>query len=792
MVIGSNAAENHPMSFKYIKEAQAKGAKLITVDPRFTKTAAQSDVYAPLRSGTDIALIGSVINYAIAKGLLQRDYLLTHTNASYLVKPEYKFSSGMFGQVKDGKYDSSTWAWQKDEEGKILTDPTLQNPSSVFQLLKAHYSRYDFKTVSGITGTPVEKLEAVASTFCATHKPEKSATILYAMGTTQHTYGTQNVRSYAVLQLLLGNIGVAGGGINALRGESNVQGSTDHGLLFHILPGYLKSPEAKDESLETYLKTVVPPNTDPQSQNWWANAPKYVTSLLKAWWGDKATKENDFAFSYLPKRGGNYSHIALFEAMAKGKIKGLIAFGQNPAVGGPNSNAERAALKNLEWMVAVDLFETDTSVFWKAPGFNPSEIKTEVFLLPAAASVEKEGSVSNSGRWAQWRYHAADAPGVAKSDLWILTRFVKELKRLYKAGGAFPDPILDLTWSYGDGEEPSPHLVAKEINGYFLADTEIKGKAFKKGDLVPGFANLAADGTTSSGNWLYSGSYVNEGNLMARRTRTKPEKDPLGLHPEWAWCWPVNRRILYNRASCDAKGKPYAPKKKVVEWDPKAQKWHGDVPDGPWPPPLNEDGTQNPAGRHAFIMVGDGRAALFAPRLADGPFPEHYEPHESPVVNHMSPQQHNPVITVWRPEEVGKAEQFPIVASTYRVTEHWQAGAMTRNIPLLVELVPEPFVEMSRELARTKGIKTGDKVTVTSKRGSIELKAVVTPRLKPFKLKDKEVHQVGIIWHFGYNGLATGPSANVLTAHIGDANTNIPEYKAFLCDLNLSGKGGRS
>jgi formate dehydrogenase major subunit len=441
-------------------------------------------------------------------------------------------------------------------------------------------------------------------------------------------------------------------------------------------------------------------------------------------------------------------------------------------------------------MVAVDLFETDTSAFWQAPGFNPSEIQTEVFLLPAASSVEKEGSVSNSGRWVQWRYHAVDAPGAAKSDLWILTRLQAELKRLYANGGAFPDPIVNLTWNYGDGEEPDPHLVAKEINGYFLADVTIKDKSFKKGDLVPGFANLQADGTTSCGNWIYCGSYTNDGNLTARRERSKPEDDPLGLHSKWAWCWPVNRRILYNRASCDAMGRPYAPHKKVIEWDAASKKWLGDIPDGPWPPPLNADGSANPEGRHSFIMIADGRASLFAPKLADGPFPEHYEPVESPVANEMSKQQINPVIKLWRPDEFGTVEEFPIVATTYRVTEHWQAGAMTRNVPWLAELVPEPFVEVSRELAELKGIETGDTVTIRSKRGTIDMKALVTPRLKPFKLKEKEVHQVGLIWHFGYRGLATGASANVLTAHVGDANTTIPEYKAFLCDITLASKGG--
>jgi formate dehydrogenase major subunit len=598
------------------------------------------------------------------------------------------------------------------------------------------------------------------------------------MGTTQHTHGTQNIRAYSILQLLLGNIGVAGGGVNAMRGESNVQGSTDMGLLFHLLTGYLKSPAAADLNLETYNKNYTPTTRDPSSANWWSNTPKYVVSLLKAWWGERATASNGYCYDFLPKRSGNYSHIALFEAMYAGKIKGLFCFGQNPAVGGPNSNMERAALHKLDWLVAVDLFETETASFWKRPGIAPESVDTEVFLLPAAASMEKEGSVSNSGRLMQWRYRAISPPGNAKSDAWIIDSLIKRLKKAYAAGGAFPDPILQLQWDYGEGDEPDPHIIAREINGQFVKDTSFpdKNKTFKKGDQVPGFAFLTDDGSTTSGCWIYCGSYTNDGNMSTRRSR-EDAANKLGLYPNWAWAWPANRRILYNRASVNRQGEPFDPKRWVIRWNKEKKAWEGDVPDGAWAP--NE--------KLPFIMRPEGVAGLFSSGVEDGPFPEHYEPVESPVRNLMNSVPFNPAIKVWNTAEVdnlGSADKFPIVATTYRVSEHWQAGAMTRNMPFLTELVPDLFIELGSDLARRKGISNGDRVRVASARGSIEAYALVTQRFEPFWVDDKLIDQVGIIWHFGYCGLAQGDSANVLTPHVGDANTMIPEYKAFLVDIS--------
>jgi formate dehydrogenase-N alpha subunit len=767
MIIGSNAAENHPISFRWVTKAMENGAKLISVDPRFTRTSSRADIYAPIRSGSDIAFVNGLMNYIIHNNLYNKDYLVDHTNASFLVNPKFGFSNGLFTGYDTAKrmYAKDTWQYQLDGNGNPKKDPTLQDPNCVFQLLKKHLSRYTLEKVSSITGCPTELIVEVAKTYGATGAKDKSATIMYAMGTTQHTVGTQNVRTYAMLQLLLGNVGVAGGGINALRGESNVQGSTDMALLFHIIPGYLKTPRVENQTLAEYLEKWTPKSNDPKSANWWQHTPKYVVSLLKAFWGDKAQKDNEFCYQYLPKLSANCDHIAMFEAMYDGVIKGLICMGQNPAVAGPNVLKERKALERLDWLVAVDLWETETAGFWAEPGVDAKKIKTEVFMLPAAASMEKEGSITNSGRWMQWRYAAVHPPGDAKSDLWILDRIAKELKRLYASeGGAFPDPIVNLNWNYGAGEEPDVHLVAKDINGYDLTT----------GKLLPSFAKLNDDGTTSSGNWLYCASYTEDGNMAARRDPTDaPNK--IGLYPKWSWCWPVNRRIIYNRASCDLQGNPYAPHKWVVKWTGPETKWAGDVPDGGWPP----------GEKYSFIMKPEGHARLFGFGLADGPFPEHYEPLEAPVNNPMSAQQTNPVIKIWAGEmdDIGTVEKFPIIATTYRVTEHWQAGQMTRNNPWLVELMPDMFVEMSKSLAQAKGVKNGDRVRVSTARGHIVAYAVVTSRFKPFRLNGKAYEQIGLPWHFGFKGLAKGDSANSLTPHVGDANTNIPEYKAFLCDV---------
>jgi formate dehydrogenase major subunit len=507
--------------------------------------------------------------------------------------------------------------------------------------------------------------------------------------------------------------------------------------------------------------------------------------MLKAWWGEHATAENDFAFDYLPKmgegfEGSGYSYIPLFQAMYAGKIKGAFCFGQNPAVGGPNANMAREALDQLEWLVVADLFEHETATHWKRPGVDPTNIQTEVFLLPAAASIEKEGSIVNSGRWMQWRYTALRPRGEAKADLDIIDGIVRALKKAYAEGGIFPEPIRELAWDYGETGHLDPHQIAKEINGSFLVDVKgADGSVSKAGTQVPGFAALRDDGSTASGNWLYCGSYTETGNAAARRDSTDAI-NKIGLHPNWAWVWPMNRRILYNRCSVDLEGNPYNPRQWVIRWNAESKSWEGDVPDGGMPP-----------GAPPYIMLPGGVAQLFAPGLVDGPLPEHYEPVESPISNPMSSQEYNPAVKVWDTTEfdrIGTAKEFPIVATTYRVSEHWQTGVMSRNMPWLVGLMPDAFCEIGTHLARSKGIENGDRVKIWSARGEVEVYALVTARFQPFFVGGRTVHQIGIPWHWGWAGLAPGDSANVLTANIGDPNTMIPEYKVFLCDIRLHAK----
>jgi len=666
-IIGSNAAENHPISFKWITKAiEENGATLINVDPRFTRSSSKAHIHAKLRSGTDIAFIGGMIKWVlddmeVNPHLYNMTYVTEYTNMAFLIDPAFKtaaeldgkFSGFLPGDNPDyGKYDKATWKWQTDADGIPLKDKTLQDPDCVWQLLKKQYARYDPDTVCNTTGTDKALFLRICETYARLSGPVgKSGTIMYAMGTTQHTHGTQNIRSYAILQLLLGNIGLAGGGINALRGESNVQGSTDHCLLFHILPGYLKPPVATEATLQNHLdgRAAAFATSDPKSASWWLNYPKYYVSLLKSWYGDNATAGNDFGYDWLPKLnpGTNYSHIALFEAMGRGDVKGLFCWGQNPAVGGPNAFAERKALQNLEWLVTVDLWETETCAFWQEPGIDPASVQTEVFVLPAACSYEKDGTVSNSGRWSQWRWKAVDAPGDATPDLEIINELMLKVIGKYEAeGGALPQAITKLRWKGWYNANPMPRgaedltdLVSREINGWAEADF---GDTYKAGHLMASFGHLQADGSTSSSNWLYTQSYnENDGNRQKWRDNTDYHPAGIGLHSKWSWCWPVNRRIIYNRASVDLDGNPWDPEHFVIRWTGPDTKWEGDVPDGGWPP-MNMEGT-----RYPFIMKPQGFARIFGPGRAEGPFPEHYEPLESPIHNPLSSTQVNPAIVVW-------------------------------------------------------------------------------------------------------------------------------------------------
>jgi formate dehydrogenase major subunit len=785
LIMGGNPAENHPIAMRWLERAKQGGAVLIHVDPRYNRSSQVCDVWAQMRSGTDIAFVGGMIHHALSTGRIHEEYVRSYTNASWLVREDFAFDpeSGLFSGYDPEKsvYDRSSWQFDVDEEGHARTDPTLQDPRCVFQQLKRHFARYDPVTVCRITGTDERVYRRVCDLFTSTHAPDRAGTWLYAMGTAQHTHGAQNIRTYAILQLLLGNVGVAGGGINAMRGESNVQGSTDMGLLFHVLPGYLDVPREADQTLEQYLARITPKALSPDATNWLQNSPKYAVSMLKAFWGKNATEENGFAFDHMPRvgagwKGAGYSTIPLFQAMYAGQIKGAFCFGQNCAVGGPNAQLVRAALDKLEWLVIADLFPNETVEYWKRPGVDPAKIGTEVFVLPAAASMEKEGSIVNSGRWMQWRYRVAEPPGDARADLDIVVDLVRALKKAYASGGAHPAPILDGAWDYGEGHV-DVHRIAKEINGRYEADvTTDDGKTFRAGTQVDGFPALRDDGSTSSGCWLYCGSYTENGNMAARRDASDAA-NAIGLMPKWAWVWPMNRRILYNRASVDANGQPFRPDRWVIRWNAEEKKWEGDIPDGGSPP-----------GGPPFIMLKGGVGQLFAPEMTDGPFPEHYEPAESPVQNPLSRQQIDPVVKVWSDtpfDKLGTAEEFPIVATTYRVSEHWQTGSMSRYMPWLVALTPDAFCEIGADLARTKGIETGDRIRVRSARGAIVVYALVTERFQAMRVAGKRVDQVGIPWHWGYSGLSPGDSANVLTANVGDANTMIPEYKAFLVDVEL-------
>jgi len=791
LIMGSNAAENHPISFKYVTQAQKNGAVMINVDPRFTRTSAKADVYAPIRSGTDIAFLGGMIKHILDNNLMQAEYLTSYTNAGYLVDPAFGFENGMFsGFDKDKRaYDKKSWAFQLDDKGVPKVDPSLKDPQCVFQLLKKHYARYDIEKVASTTGMSKDLIQKIYDTYGKTGAPDKAGTIMYAMGWTQHTVGVQNIRAMCIIQLLLGNMGMAGGGVNALRGESNVQGSTDQALLWHIWPGYLKTPNAANDSLKAYNEANTPKSSDPMSANWWQNYPKYSVSLLKSVFGENAVADNEFGFHWLPKvdPGKSYSWLDLFDSMYKGGIKGFFAWGMNPACSGSNVGKVRRSLANLDWLVNVNLFDNETGSFWRGPGMKPETVKTEVFMLPAAAFVEKEGSVSNSGRWMQWRYRGPMPLANSRPDGDIILELGEKLKALYqKKGSVFPEPILNLKWDYATDGAYDPHKVAKEINGYFLKDVTIKDKTYKAGTPVPGFPLLQDDGSTSSGNWIYCNSYADKGNMAARRGQ-KDAANQIGLYPEFAWCWPLNRRIIYNRASVDPKGQPWNAAKWVIKWNGTA--WEGDVPDGGFPPLKNADGTPNPQSKHPFIMTRMGHGQIFGPGLADGPFPEHYEPLECPIdKNPMSAQLVNPIAPIYKTEADAYATcdpRYPYVGTTYRVSEHWQTGVMTRWQPYLLELQPQMFVEMSEELAKLRQIQNGERVKVTSARGEVECTAIVTKRFKPFTIAGTVIHEVGMPWHFGWRWPDSGAeeSANLLTPPTGDPNTRIPETKAFMVNV---------
>ncbi len=815
LIMGSNMAENHPIGMKWLGEGRrVRGTKIIHVDPRYTRTSVVADLYCPIRSGTDIAFLGGMINYILENKLFHEEYVKAYTNASYIIADGFDFKDGIFSGYDSAKrsYNNATWDYKYDADGTTpLKDPTLADPRCVFQLMKKHYERYDIDTVCNITGSPKNKYLEVLKLYTSTSAPNKVGNIMYAMGITQHTVGSQNVKSFANVQLLLGNMGRPGGGVNALRGENNVQGATDMALLFHIIPGYIGSPTnaASYKNLVGYCKSETPgaaklPATTMDefraavaagipNSGYKINLSKWMVSLLKAWWGDAATAETDFAYHYMPKRDAakNYSHIAMFEAMYKGEIDGLFVMGSNPVVGGPNANKEQAALTKLKWMVSVDLWLNETAEFWTyrawerphggshhTETFAPKDIQTEVFFLPACAVYEKEGTAAQTGRWVQYRWKGAEPVGKSRSDLWMLNELGKKIKEKYQ-GSTKPqdEPITKMTWDYGHaGEEPEPIEVGFEYSGYTVADKKI----------VTSFANLKDDGSTACGNWIYCGqmAYNPDGTLLykpQKRNNKDESKYGLGLFPNWGWAWPVNRRIIYNRCAIQPDGVtpwPGDEERVLIRWDAEQAKWVGDdVPDCA--------ATAPPDKAVPFLMRPEGTGCLFAAKASfkEGPFAEHYEPWESPVSNLMNPVAVNPASKIWEPDKKGTPADYPYIGTTYRVVEHWQTGALTRTMPWLAELMPNMFVEISEELGAIKEIKNGDKVIVSTTRGDIEAVACVTKRIKPFIVDGQQQHMVGAVWQYGFKGYATGDPANRLTPHVGDANTMIPEYKAWLCNI---------
>jgi len=790
VIMGGNAAEAHPCGFKWVTEAKAqRGAKLIVVDPRFTRSAAVADFYAPIRQGTDIAFLLGVMNHCIANDKIQWDYVKAFTNAGYVIKEGFGYQDGLFTGYNAEKrdYDRSTWDYEIGEDGFAVVDDTLQHPRCVWNLLKAHVSIYTPELVERICGTPKDKFLKVAEMISECSTPTKTMTSMYALGWTQHSKGSQNIRCMAMLQLLLGNIGVRGGGMNALRGHSNIQGLTDIGLMSNLIPGYLTIPNQREVDFATYMSTRGFKPLRPGQMSYWQNYKKFFVSFMKSMWGPAATAENDFAYDWLPKLDvPAYDVLRIFELMHEGKVNGYFCQGFNPLQSFPNKQKLTASLSKLKFLVVMDPLETETARFWEDHGIyndaTPADIQTEVIQLPTSCFAEDEGSLTNSGRWLQWHWPGAKPPGEAKLDTWIMAQLHLRLKELYrKEGGAFADPILNLVWDYKDPNDPTAEELARELNGSALETVYDPNDATKvvleKGKQVVSFAALRDDGSTACGCWIYSGCFNENGNNMARRDNTDP--DETGAYLKWAFSWPVNRRILYNRASADLAGKPWDPSRKLLEWN--GEKWTGyDVPDiAP---------TAKPDVVGPFIMNPEGVARLFTRgMMRDGPFPAHYEPFESPIANVVAPKiQGNPVARVFKDDlaqfaETGSAE-FPYAATSYRLTEHFHFWS--KHVWVNAVLQPEFFVEISEELAAEKGIEKGGWVRVWSKRGSVNAKAVVTKRIRPLVCDGKTVHVVGIPLHWGFTGVAkTGFGPNMLTPYVGDANIETPEYKAFLVNI---------
>jgi formate dehydrogenase major subunit len=869
LIMGSNMAEAHPVGFRWPMKAREKGGTLIHVDPRFSRTSACCNVHVGIRAGTDIAFLGGVIHYILEKEKWFREYVLAYTNASTIIAEGFEDTEDLGGifsgydhQGRDYTADRGDWAYEgsptarkhpdrpEGEQhpeaqgqgglgpsgaGQRATgassqgmhgpglmggasshkskrsgttsaephrDPTLQHPRCVMQLLRKHFARYTPETVARICGCRPEEVERVAELLCQNSGRERTSAIVYAVGWTQHSTGVQMIRAAGIIQLLLGNIGRPGGGIMAMRGHCSIQGSTDIPTLYDLLPGYLPQPMSEEhhEKLDSYVEYESLPT------GYWSNMKGMVVSLLKAWYGPAATQENDFHFDWLPRIDGDYSQLPFFKQMSEGNVKGYFVFGQNPAAGGPNAGLHRKGLRELDWLVVADWFETETATFWKndPKGPGPREVKTEVFFIPASSIPCKEGSYTNTQRLLQWHDKAVDPEGDCRSDLWFVYNLGKRLKEMYRGSDRPQDQAIQaLTWDYDYDEpprlpdgtvsrvrgEPDANKVLQEINGYHTDKTDEKTG---KPKLLAGFSELKEDGSTACGCWIYSGVFPSYDRNRARERKTG--ENPV--QPEWGFAWPHNRRILYNRASADPQGRPWSTRKQYIWWDEQRQSWTGpdepdfqpDKPPTYWPE-AGAQGMDAIAGTQPFIMKPDGVGWLFSPAAKDGPFPTHYEPVESPLPNLLYPKQNDsPAVRYFEGplnilDHTPGNREYPIVATTFRLTEHYLSGPMSRFNSWLNELQPAMFVELSPELAAERGITHGGWLTVRSARGTIEARAMVTRRLKPLHVDGRVVHQIGIPFHFGYAGETVGCQANDLTSLVADPNVSIHEAKVFTCEV---------
>jgi formate dehydrogenase major subunit len=796
IIEGSNFAEGHPVGFQWVMEAKARGATIIHVDPRFSRTSAMADLFVPIRAGTDIAFLGGLIHRVLETDAYFREYVVNYTNAATIVEDAFRDTeelAGLFSGLRPGHRDYETEGWgYRAPDGGPQRDETLRDPRCVFQILRRHYARYTPEMVERTCGIPRALFERVCGALVANSGRERTTAFAYAVGWTQHTVGVQYIRAASVLQLLLGNIGRPGGGIMALRGHAGIQGSSDVLTPFDVLPGYLPMPHAHAQGgLERYLAA------NAAAKGYWANLGAYTVSLLKSYFGDAATVDNDWCFDYLPRVTGGHGTDDTAPAQRDGACRGYFLLGENPAVGSANSRLRRLGMARLDWLVVRDVNLVESATWWRdgpeveSGELSTKDIGTEVFFFPAAAHTEKAGSFTNTNRMLQWHEEAVEPAGDARSDLWFMYH-LGNLIRSRLAGSTDPmdRPVLDLTWDYpvhGRHDEPDAVAVLAEINGRDAT-----------GGPLSGYDALRDDGSTACGCWIYCGVYKDGVNQSARRRSWRAQNWVGG---EWGWAWPANRRTLYNRASADPHGRPWSERKALVWWDPDDRHWHGhDVPDFPetrppdYRPRPGASGVAALSGVDPFIMQSDGKGWLYAPAgLVDGPLPTHYEPEESPFPNELYPDHpRNPVRrtaardpdNLYHPSgsEPG-ADVFPYVLTTCRLTEHFTAGGMSRWLPYLAELQPEFFCEVSPALAAERDLTHLGWATIVTARNAIEARVIVTDRMPPLRVQGRTLHQIGLPAHWGPNGYTTGDAANELSPVVLDPNAHLQEARAWTVDI---------